>query len=60
MIPAREKYTGHLVRYYDEIISFLRHAGTVLIFGPGRGQRRTEKAIRAGECPQPDRHNGNR
>ena len=38
-VPAddsRERaYTGHLVRYYDEVISYLRDAGSILIFGPG-------------------------
>jgi hypothetical protein len=44
----QREYTGHLARYYDEIISFLRDAGTVLIFGPGEAKgelkKRFEKA----------------
>ncbi len=39
----QREYTGHLVRYYDEIISFLRHAGTVLIFGPGEAKGELKK-----------------
>jgi hypothetical protein len=38
-VPAddsRERaYTGHLVRYYDEVISNLQDAGSILIIGPG-------------------------
>ena len=52
LVPAddsrQREYTGHLARYYDEIISFLRDAGTVLIFGPGEAKgelkKRFEKA----------------
>jgi len=37
-VPAddsRERaYTGHLAHYYDAIISHLREAGSILIFGP--------------------------
>ena len=44
----QREYTGHLARFYDEIISFLRDAGTVLIFGPGEAKgelkKRFEKA----------------
>ena len=51
-VPAddsrQREYTGHLARYYDEIISHLRDAGTVLIFGPGEAKgelkKRFEKA----------------
>jgi hypothetical protein len=51
-VPAddsrQREYTGHLARYYDEIISFLHDAGTVLIFGPGEAKgelkKRFEKA----------------
>src|ERR1035441_10376849 len=39
----QREYTGHLARYYDEIISFLRDAGTVLIFGPGEAKGELKK-----------------
>jgi hypothetical protein len=39
LVPAddsRERdFTGHLNRYYDEIISSLHHAEAIFIFGPG-------------------------
>ena len=41
-VPAddsrQREYTGHLARYYDEIISFLHGAGAILIFGPGEAK----------------------
>ena len=51
-VPAddsrQREYNGCLARYYDEIISFLRDAGTVLILGPGEAKgelkKRFEKA----------------
>ena len=50
-VPAddsREReYKGHLDHYYDEIISYVRAAGSILIFGPGEAKgelkRRVEK-----------------
>ena len=41
---SREReYTGHLAHYYDEIISHLNGAGTVLIFGPGEARGELKK-----------------
>jgi len=56
-VPAddshQREYTGHLDRYYDEIISYLRDAGAVLIFGPGEAKgelkKRFEKAKSAAQ-----------
>ncbi len=46
-VPAddsrQREYTGHLARYYDEIIACLRDAGTVLIFGPGEAKGELKK-----------------
>ena len=46
-VPAddsqQREYTGHLARYYDEIISCLRDAGAVLIFGPGEAKGELKK-----------------
>ena len=42
MMPAddsREReYTGHLATYYDEVISCLRPAEAILLFGPGEAK----------------------
>jgi len=42
MVPAddsREReYTGHLANYYDEVISCLRPAKAILLFGPGEAK----------------------
>jgi hypothetical protein len=46
-VPAddshQKEYTGHLDRYYDEIVSYLRDAGPVLIFGPGEAKGELKK-----------------
>jgi stalled ribosome rescue protein Dom34 len=46
-VPAddsREReYSGQLVRYYDEIISYLRGAGAILILGPGEAKGELKK-----------------
>ncbi len=46
-VPAddsrQREYTGHLAHYYDEIISHLRDAGAVLIFGPGEAKGELKK-----------------
>ena len=41
---SRERdYTGHLAPYYDEIISHLSDAGSILIFGPGEAKGELKK-----------------
>ena len=41
---SREReYTGHLAHYYDEIISYLRDVGSILIFGPGEAKGELKK-----------------
>jgi hypothetical protein len=46
-VPAddsrQREYTGHLKRYYDEIVAYLRDAGEVLIFGPGEAKGELKK-----------------
>jgi hypothetical protein len=46
-VPAddsrQRENTGHLARYYDEIISFLRDAGAVFIFAPGEAKGELKK-----------------
>jgi hypothetical protein len=49
MVPAdnsREReYTGHLANYYDEVISCIRPAEAILIFGPGEAKGELRKRI---------------
>lgn len=41
---SRERaYSGHLAHYYDEIVSYLRDAGSILIFGPGEAKGELKK-----------------
>jgi hypothetical protein len=46
-VPAddsqQREQTGHLARYYDEIVAHLRDAGAVLIFGPGEAKGELKK-----------------
>lgn len=37
--------TGHLDKYYDEVISHLRDAEVIMIFGPGEAKGELEKRI---------------
>ncbi len=49
MVPAddsREReYTGHLANYYDKIISCLRFAEAIMLFGPGEAKGELRKRI---------------
>jgi hypothetical protein len=36
---------GHLNRYYDEVISFIREAESILILGPGEAKEELQKRI---------------
>jgi len=49
IVPAddsRERgYKGHLANFYDEVISFLRPAKTILLFGPGEAKSELRKRI---------------
>ena len=49
MVPAddsREReYGGHLAKYYDEVISCLRPAEAIMIFGPGEAKGELRKRI---------------
>ncbi len=49
MVPAddsRERqYTGNLAHYYDEVISCLRPASAVLLFGPGEAKGELRKRL---------------
>jgi hypothetical protein len=39
------QYTGHLNRYYDEVIAHLRDAESILLFGPGEAKGELEKRL---------------
>lgn len=49
LVPADDSQqrdlTGHLDRYYDEVISRLRDAELILIFGPGEAKGELAKRI---------------
>jgi hypothetical protein len=49
MAPAddsREReYTGHLANYYDEVISCLRPAEAIMVFGPGEAKGELRKRL---------------
>ena len=51
-VPADDsherEYTGHLTRYYDEIILHLRDAGRIVIFGPGEAKGELRKRFEKG------------
>ena len=46
-VPADDSrqraYSGYLERYYEEIVAYLRHAGAILIFGPGEAKGELKK-----------------
>jgi len=37
--------TGHLNRYYDEVISYIQDAESILIFGPGEAKGELKKRL---------------
>jgi len=39
------RFTGHLNKYYDHVISCIRDAESVLIFGPGKAKVELEKRL---------------
>jgi hypothetical protein len=43
------RFRGHLHKYYDEVISHIRDAGAILIFGPGEAKNELEKHIESKE-----------
>jgi hypothetical protein len=53
-VPADDSrqraYSGYLARYYDEIVTYLRSAGAILIFGPGEAKGELKKRFEK-ECP---------
>ena len=39
------RFTSHLNKYYDHVISCIRHAESILIFGPGEAKVELEKRL---------------
>jgi len=39
----QNEFQGHLAPYYDEVVSYLRDAGSILIFGPGEAKGELKK-----------------
>lgn len=47
---ARENaFMGHLARYYDEVVSSVRDAGSILIIGPGEAKEELKKRLKPHE-----------
>jgi stalled ribosome rescue protein Dom34 len=40
-----KRFTGHLNKYYDEVISYIRNAESILIFGPGEAKRELKERL---------------
>jgi hypothetical protein len=41
------RFTGHLDKYYDKVISMIRDADSILVLGPGEAKGEFEKRLRA-------------
>jgi stalled ribosome rescue protein Dom34 len=41
------RFTGHLDKYYDKVVSCIRDADSILILGPGEAKGEFEKRLRA-------------
>ena len=46
-----KRFTGHLDKYYDEVIAFIHDAESILIFGPGEAKGELEKRIKSKGLP---------
>ena len=44
-VSEDERLTVHLNKYYDEVISFIRDAESILIFGPGEAKLELRKRL---------------
>jgi len=40
-----KRFTGHLNNYYDKVISYIRDAESILIFGPGEAKGELKKRL---------------
>ena len=39
------RFDNYLSKYYDEVITYLRHADSILIFGPGEAKSELQKRL---------------
>ena len=39
------QFTGHLNKYYDEVVAYIRNAESILIFGPGEAKGELKKRL---------------
>jgi hypothetical protein len=46
-VQSERQFMGHLIRYYDEVISFLHGAETILLLGPGEVKGDLKKSIKS-------------
>jgi stalled ribosome rescue protein Dom34 len=44
-VQKNNRFTGHLNSYYDEVISYIRNAESILIFGPGEAKNELKKKL---------------
>jgi stalled ribosome rescue protein Dom34 len=44
-VQKDNRFTGHLNSYYDEVISYIRNAESILIFGPGEAKNELKKKL---------------
>jgi hypothetical protein len=44
-----KRLTGHLNNYYDEVLSYIRDAESILIFGPGMAKDELKKRLESAE-----------
>ena len=47
-----KRLTGHLNNYYDEVLSYIRKAESILIFGPGEAKMELKKRLEKVELHQ--------
>jgi hypothetical protein len=46
-----KRFSGHLDKYYDEVIAFIHDAESILIFGPGEAKGELKKRIESKGLP---------
>jgi stalled ribosome rescue protein Dom34 len=44
-----KRLTGYLNKYYDEVLSYIRNAESILIFGPGEAKMELKKRLESME-----------
>jgi hypothetical protein len=44
-----KRLSGHLSKYYDEVLSYIREAESILIFGPGEAKVELKKRLESAD-----------